>query len=525
MTNISNVIKICLVTVLLCISHTTIAQELIVKNMARDSLTSPLPRYDDNDEICALVKIKTPFIENIVFEGIIVGEPTYDDGTYSIYISHAKRLSYHHEALLPGVIDFSLWNIKIKGGEVYNVELILKDDNSIALNTSGDYAILDVKSNLENAQVFLDGEFIGVAPVQKTDLFPGEYELTVTKEHYPSFRKVIELSEGKTEVVDALFEATVRFNYNAYNIEHVFIDGKDMGGSAKDNIIYDRFDKIGRGAYSSNTFSLAKGNHRIQINTLGYESFEDIIEVTDGTMIFDVSLTPQIDSCLFDISGMDFVLKKVQGGRFLCYPGMPTFYANGTYVSLTDYYMSETEITEGLWDVVMDTGVDNENPNKPKTNISLDECKLFISRLNLMTGKQFRLPTSAEWYWASIGGIYNTKGDFLSSAWVISNSDSKVHEVKQKKPNVLGLFDLYGNVWEICGEYYSDTYYKQSADMINPCSSVEDERIILRGGGFLSEVSSSDIENKSYTHMSDCKTVPSNWKSFDCGFRVVLVEK
>ena len=160
-------------------------------------------------------------------------------------------------------------------------------------------------------------------------------------------------------------------------------------------------------------------------------------------------------------------------------------------VTLSDYYIGETEVTQGLWKAVMGSNPSYESrgigDDLPVNNVSWNDCQDFIKKLNQQTGKHFRLPTEAEWEYAARGGSKsknykysgsNTIGDV---AWYTDNSGSKVHPVKSKSANELGIYGMSGNVWEWCedwiGEYLSGT-------VTNPKGPSSGSDRVLRGGSW-----------------------------------------
>lgn len=159
-----------------------------------------------------------------------------------------------------------------------------------------------------------------------------------------------------------------------------------------------------------------------------------------------------------------------------------------TVTITTDYYIGETQVTESLWDAVMgNTPLSLSDNNKPKVNVSWYECKLFISKLNtrlssILNGKRFRLPTEAEWEFAARGGNkgnsnkYSGSNDINKVAWFC---DKIIHPVKTKECNELGIYDMSGNVWEWCEDWYED--YK-SKPQINPQGAQYGFYRIFRGG-------------------------------------------
>ena len=155
-------------------------------------------------------------------------------------------------------------------------------------------------------------------------------------------------------------------------------------------------------------------------------------------------------------------------------------------VTLSTFYICQTEVTQELWQAVMGS---NPSPysgtNLPVSNISWDNCQEFISNLNQMTGKTFRLPTEAEWEYAARGGNKSQGYKYAGSnnvdevAWYSSNT---THAVATKMPNELGLYDMSGNVWEWCHDWYSAKYYRTSPS-VNPTGPASGSNHVGRGGG------------------------------------------
>ena len=164
-----------------------------------------------------------------------------------------------------------------------------------------------------------------------------------------------------------------------------------------------------------------------------------------------------------------------------------------------NYYMGETEVTQELWYAVMGQKPTSDGGQWSSTNglgdknpayyVSWNDCQTFITKLNALTGATFRLPTEAEWEFAAKGGnkskgyTYagsNTIGDV---AWYSDNSSSKTHEVKGKAANELGLYDMSGNVWEWCQDWYGSYSSEAQTDPTGPTSG---SSRVNRGGSWCS---------------------------------------
>lgn len=189
-------------------------------------------------------------------------------------------------------------------------------------------------------------------------------------------------------------------------------------------------------------------------------------------------------------------------------------------VTVDSFYMGRYEVTQRLWTEVM-----GSNPSRwqssdrlPVEQVSYADVQIFIARLSQMTGYRFRLPTEAEWEYAARGGnkskgcIYpGTNGDLGSVAWYGMNSGNVTHPVGTKKPNELGLYDMAGNVWEWCSDWYSE-YTSDSQD--NPRGPKHGENRILRGGCLNSPSWGCAVSDRSWY-------LPDHGYGFH-GFRLVL---
>ena len=196
----------------------------------------------------------------------------------------------------------------------------------------------------------------------------------------------------------------------------------------------------------------------------------------------------------FNVGQVSFTMVAVEGGNFMM--GAPEADSEAMdrekpqhKVTLSNFYIGETVVTQALWKAVMGT-----NPSYPQgmllpvNGVSWDDCQTFIVKLNQMTGKKFRLPTEAEWEYAARGGKKSKGFKYAGSdnldevAWYAGNATESMNpDVKKKKSNELGLYDMTGYVWEWCQDLYAEDYYINSPAK-NPCNTASGKERVLRGG-------------------------------------------
>ena len=222
----------------------------------------------------------------------------------------------------------------------------------------------------------------------------------------------------------------------------------------------------------------------------------------------------------FNVKGVQFNMVAVKGGSYT------TFGGSAVTGTLTDFYIGQTEVTNGLWNAVMGskpTGQTNNGDDYPVANVSwLDICggsyskngqtqtvaaaDAFLTKLNaalagqLPTDKTFKLPTEAQWEYAAHSGTQketttyvscSTEAELQKRAWYNANASSVTHPVATKLPSLLGLYDMNGNVWEWCQDWANDIVSAQGTDFVQGTAktsfyswTTDDDARVYRGGGW-----------------------------------------
>ena len=187
-------------------------------------------------------------------------------------------------------------------------------------------------------------------------------------------------------------------------------------------------------------------------------------------------------------------------------------------VTLSSFYLCKYEVTQALWQAVMgDNPSNNKGDNLPVEQVNWNDCQTFIIRLHSLTGRKYRLPTEAEWEYAARGGNrsrgykYSGSNKLSDVAWYRDNSGYETHPVGSKGPNELGLYDMSGNVWEWCSDWYGT--YSSSSQTYPTGPSTGSDRV--NRGGSMFDVAS--------LCRSSCRIdISPDWRNLDLGLRLAL---
>ena len=241
---------------------------------------------------------------------------------------------------------------------------------------------------------------------------------------------------------------------------------------------------------------------------------EDMEQKTERKTESAPQLVAVEGSQTFTVNGVKFTMVPVEGGTFT----MGATSEQGSdaeedekpahKVTLSDYYIGQTEVTQALWEAVMGSNPSFfEGDNLPVEQVSWNDCQVFIQKLNQLTGKQFRLPTEAEWEYAARGGRksqgykYAGGNNIGSVAWYTGNSGIETHPIGTKQANELGIYDMSGNVYEWCSDWYGDYTSSSQSDPQGPSSG---SGRVGRGGDYGSSAGYCRVSNR-YGILPGCR--------------------
>jgi formylglycine-generating enzyme required for sulfatase activity len=307
----------------------------------------------------------------------------------------------------------------------------------------------DINSSPAMADIYIDGIKVGQTPQVIEQLLIGQHKLSINRHGYEDYSATFDVKEGETTKLSASLEKI--------HAEQVAIENSPT-------------DKPVANAVSNSTSS---NNDRKDI-TVGNVSFT-MIHVDGGMFMMGATGEQGTDS----------------------YPHEKPDHL----VTLSPYYIGETEVTQALWETVMGNNPSNfKGSNKPVEQVSWNDCQEFIRKLNQKTGLNFRLPTEAEWEYAARGGN-KSKGYKYSGG---NNSEEVARKqtmythgtrnVKTKKANELGLYDMSGNVDEWCQDWYGKYSDEPQTDPTGPSTG---KYRVYRGGSYFANVRSFRVSSRS----------------------------
>ena len=444
------------------------AQELTVKSfkLASSDLTAQTqPRKDLNDCNCALIKVGIG-LQGVQFEGGIMGNVENKIGEYWVYMPQGNRqLKVKHANYAPIMVTFADYGVeKLESNRTYELIITASGSTQVAQKQR-----LTIRYSPSSATVLVDNKMVkGTNGVAQTTLPVGQHSYIVACDGYESE------------------EGTVK-----------------LKASAPSNI----------------QITLTKEAMAIQQNIVSQPAVAQQPVVQAPIANSDNITIPVKD-------GISIDMVRVEAGTFTMGATAemknPDVDEKPTHrvTLINDYYIGKYEVTQALWQTVMGNNPSYfKGDNLPVEQVSWKDCKKFLSKLNRITGKMFRLPTEAEWEYAARGGNksrgyqYSGSNNLSDVAWYSDNSGSKTHAVGIKQPNELGIYDMSGNVWEWCQDWYGNY---SSSFQTNPTGANSGSGRVCRGGSWY---------NTARNCRSSCRyyDTPDN-RYYALGLRLVLSE-
>ena len=425
------------IVLLFAVISSAIAQKLTVESfkLASSDLTAQTqPRKDTNNYNCAVVKVL--FVGDIIdFDGNIVKPVVkYTNETWVYMPQRSRQLKITTKDYLPLMVTFEDYGVdKLESNRTYVLTLVGNTQQQAQQSQT-----LTIRYSPSIATVLVDNKMInGSNGVAQTTLPVGQHSYIVFCNGYESEEGMVKLkASAPSNLQIALTKEATATQQSTVSQPTV----------AQQPVVQ----------------PTVKNNNNISIPVKDGISIE-MVRVEAGT--FTMGATPEMENPLYEEKPAH-------------------------QVTLTnDYYIGKYEVTQALWKAVMGNNPSNfKGDNLPVEQVSWDDCQEFLSKLNSITGKTFRLPTEAEWEYAARGGNksrgyqYSGSNNLSDVAWNINNSGSKTHAVGSKQANELGIYDMTGNVWEWCQDWYGKY---SSSSKTNPTGANRGSKRVARGGSWI----------------------------------------
>ena len=363
------------------------------------------------------------------------------------------------------------------------------------------YGILNISSSPGDAEIWIDGRSYGTTPRILKDILIGEHTLELKKEGCAGASQLINVEEGKILPVHLTLSSgrSVTLQTDREG-DILYVDGKRVGVSPQKLEL----------SYGIHTIRAERGEQHtekeLEVTETGGESVVTLGFGLLSQIRWSSSVTPKQKEILSRLIGN---MVRVDGGSF----EMGATSEQGSnvtsdeelvhQVTLSDYYIGKYEVHQSEWEAVMGNNPSYfKGDDLPVEQVSWEDCHEFIRRLNALTGLNFKLPTEAQWEYAARGGRwskgykYSGSNDLGEVGWSWENSGVQVltgewdekkvkknhcqtHPVGEKHPNELGLYDMSGNVWEWCQDWYG--YYNRDTQ-VDSAGPVRGSYRVARGG-------------------------------------------
>ena len=429
-----------------------LAQKLQVEsfNIAENDISAQTQsRKDLNDRNCAMVKVQLVGTISEVEGNVVKPLMKHGNETWVYMPQGSRQLKLLTQSYLPVMVTFADYGVeKLESNRTY----VLVMTKTMA-NVGQQKQTLTIRYTPSSATVLVDNKMVrGSNGVARITLPVGQHTYIVASDGYESEEGMVKLKpSAPSDLQIRLSKEAVAAVSNANDVmqDNVSESSTSSSQSATTSSGF------------SSTSSVSFGSNEISITVKNGISI-DMVKVEAGTFMMGATS---------EMKNSDKYEKPVH------------------QVTLThDYYMGKYEVTQALWQAVMGSNPSiSKGDNLPVEKVSWDDSQKFISKLNSMTGRKFRLPTEAEWEYAARGGKkscgyqYSGSSTISDVAWYDGNSGNKTHPVGTKQANELGIFDMSGNVYEWCQDRYGSYV---SLSQTNPTGAVSGSYRVCRGGSW-----------------------------------------
>ena len=349
----------------------------------------------------------------------------------------------------------------------------------LQLSVAPPTASLELKQDGQTLASWQGSKFVGSLPA-------GDYQLVAKAEEHKTYRADVQIVEGSVAKLDVQMvegvDYALIFTINPKDAEVQLL----KGGLQIDSWIGDkRIEKLPLGEYE------------VEAIATDFNQYKNGVIIKEGRVTkLDVKMERNPVEMVY-VEGGTFQMGSTNGDS----DEKPVH-----SVTLSSYKISKFEVTQKQWKEIMGNNPSNwSGDNLPVENVSWNDVQNFISKLNSKTGGNYRLPTEAEWEFAARGGTssngytYSGSNSIGDVAWYSSNSGGKTHPVGTKSPNELGIYDMSGNVWEWCSDWYGSY---SSSSQTNPQGPSSGSDRVYGGGGWADDSSGCRVANRGGSHPS-----------------------